>query len=147
MRALKALVRSTDVAKCLIFALHDNLVIITWIRLTLFQLAVFRCPNSNCNNENISYQEHIDPLACLFHKTSCATTTLNNYANQKGANETRSDVLNCVPFHNRDFSLRKEFAHSGSKFFPLRVVSYCMVEYYFHIMWFICIYKFHYAHA
>ena len=33
-------------------------------------------------------------------------------------------LFNCVPPQNGNFSLRKEFAPRGSKFFPLRAVTY-----------------------
>ena len=35
-----------------------------------------------------------------------------------------------VPFQNENFALRKEFAHRGSKFFPIRAVPYGMINHY-----------------
>ena len=35
-------------------------------------------------------------------------------------------LFNCVPFHNENFSLRKEFAPRGSEFFPKTAVPYGM---------------------
>ena len=35
-------------------------------------------------------------------------------------------LFNCIPFHNRNFSLWKEFAPRGSEFFPLRAVPHGM---------------------
>ena len=41
--------------------------------------------------------------------------------------------LNCVPFQNGNFSLRKEFAPSGSEILPLRAVAYDMENQFYHI--------------
>ena len=41
--------------------------------------------------------------------------------------------FNCVPFHNENFSERKEFAPRGSEFFPLRAVPYVMENNFNHI--------------
>ena len=43
-------------------------------------------------------------------------------------------LLNCAPFQNWNFSLRKEFAPRGSEFFPLRAVPYGMENHFCHIM-------------
>ena len=42
-------------------------------------------------------------------------------------------LFNCDPFHNGNFSYRKEFAPRGSKFFPLRAVPYGMENHFYHI--------------
>ena len=44
-------------------------------------------------------------------------------------------VFNCVPFHNGNFSLKKEFAPIGSKFFPSRAVPYGMEDHFHHVRW------------
>ena len=43
------------------------------------------------------------------------------------------DSLNCILFHNGNFSLRKEFAPTGSEFFPLRAVVFEMENHFHHI--------------
>ena len=35
-------------------------------------------------------------------------------------------LINCVPFQIENFSNRKEFAHRGSKFFPLKAAPFGM---------------------
>ena len=42
-------------------------------------------------------------------------------------------LFNCVPFHNENFSERKEFAPRGSGFFPSRAVPYGMENHFYHI--------------
>ena len=46
------------------------------------------------------------------------------------ATETTVILINCAPFQNRNFSLRKEFVTGGSDFFPLRGSFYGMDYYY-----------------
>ena len=44
-------------------------------------------------------------------------------------------LFNRTPFQNGNFSLRKEFAPRGSKFFSLRAVPYGMINHLYHIGW------------
>ena len=53
--------------------------------------------------------------------------TLENVTHIKGRLLLQAVILfNCVPFHNGNFSKRKEFAPRGSKYFPFRAVPYGM---------------------
>ena len=52
----------------------------------------------------------------------------------KGRILDQADILfNCIPFHNRNFSERKEFAPRGGEFFSLRAVPYGMDNNFYHI--------------
>ena len=42
-------------------------------------------------------------------------------------------LFSCVPFHNGNFSERKEFAPRGNEFFPLKAVPYGMENHFYHI--------------
>ena len=48
------------------------------------------------------------------------------YTHRMETTGASSDSLNCVPFHNGNVSERKEYARTGSKFFPLRAVPFGM---------------------
>ena len=44
-------------------------------------------------------------------------------------------LFNCVPFKDRNFLKRKEFAPRGSEFIPLRAVPCDMENYFYEIRW------------
>ena len=64
------------------------------------------------------------------HKILVLVTSASSQDSQSHINGRLLDqvviLFNCVPFHNGNFSLRKEFAPKGSEFFPLRAAPYDM---------------------
>ena len=60
--------------------------------------------------------------------------TLKKVTHIKGRLLDQAVILfNWVPFHNENFSERKELAPRGSQFFPLKAVHYGMENHFYHI--------------